>query len=140
MPNTRPLSPHLGIYRWRVNMLQSTLHRLTGLFLSLGALLVAWGLIAAATSGTAWDVFAGFCGSWIGMILLFLWTWSLLFHLCNGCYHLLHDMGRDFGPPRRDRTHAPVYWKTGVGVIAASIVLTVLVWIILLMRIGGGAA
>ena len=88
MPNSRPTSPHLGIYRWRVNMLQSTLHRLTGLFLCLGALLVAWGLVAAATSDAAWSRFVAFCGSWIGLVLLFLWTWSLLFHLVNGIQHL----------------------------------------------------
>lgn len=139
MPNTRPLSPHLGIYRWRVNMLQSTLHRLTGLFLSLGTLLVAWGLIAAASSGEAWNTFAAFSGSWIGLILTFAWTWALLFHLCNGIYHLLHDAGQNFGPPRRDRTHAPVYWKSGWIVIVISVVLTVLVWILLAVRMQGGA-
>ncbi|MEO6986820.1 MAG: succinate dehydrogenase, cytochrome b556 subunit [Paralcaligenes sp.] len=137
MPNTRPLSPHLGIYRWRVNMLQSTLHRLTGLFLCAGALLVAWGLIATATGETAWRVFAGFCASWFGVLLLVLWTWSLLFHLCNGIQHLVRDMGMNFGPPTRDRTHNPVYWSTGWMVIGVSVALTVLVWIILALRIGG---
>lgn len=140
MPNTRPLSPHLGIYRWRINMLQSTLHRLTGLFLCLGALLVTWGLIAAASSGEAWNIFAGFCASWIGLILLFLWTWSLLFHLCNGIQHLLRDTGRNFGPPTRDRTHDPVYWSSGWIVVVVSVALTVLVWILLILRVGGGAA
>lgn len=136
MPNTRPLSPHLGIYRWRVNMVQSTLHRLTGLFLCLGTLLVAWGLIAAATGETAWRVFAGFCSSWFGVLLLVLWTWSLSFHLCNGIQHLVRDMGMNFGPPTRDRTHNPVYWSTGWIVIGVSVALTVLVWIILILRIG----
>jgi succinate dehydrogenase / fumarate reductase cytochrome b subunit len=140
MSNTRPLSPHLGIYRWRVNMLQSTLHRLTGLFLCLGALLVTWGLVAAATSGAAWNAFAAFCGSWIGLILLFLWTWSLLFHLCNGIQHLIRDMGMNFGPPTRDRAHSPVYWSTGWIVIAVSVALAVLVWVLLILRLGGGAA
>ena len=140
MPNTRPLSPHLGIYRWRVNMLQSTLHRLTGLLLCLAALLVAWGLIAAASGGAAWSAFAAFGGSPVGMILLFLWTWALLFHLCNGIYHLLHDAGRGFGPANREREFAPVYWKAGWSVIALSVALTVLVWIFLVARIGGGAA
>ena len=140
MPNTRPLSPHLGIYRWRVNMLQSTLHRLTGLFLCLGALLVAWGLIAAASSGAAWNTFSTFCGSLVGQILLFLWTWSLLFHLCNGIQHLVRDAGRGFGPPRRDRSFAPSYWAAGWAVIAISVVLTVLVWILLVLRMAGGAA
>ncbi|MBP6726786.1 MAG: succinate dehydrogenase, cytochrome b556 subunit [Thauera sp.] len=139
MPNTRPLSPHVGIYRWRVNMLQSTLHRLTGLFLCLGALLVAWGLIAAATSEAAWNSFAGFCGSWFGVLLLVLWTWSLLFHLCNGIQHLLRDMGMNFGPPTRERAHSPVYWSTGWVVIGLSVALTVLVWGILILRSGGGS-
>ncbi len=138
MPNTRPLSPHLGIYRWRVNMLQSTLHRLTGLFLCLGALLVAWGLIAAATGEAVWQVFAGFCGSWFGILLLVLWTWSLSFHVCNGIQHLVRDMGMNFGPPTRDRTHNPVYWSTGWIVISVSVALTVLVWVILILRVGGG--
>lgn len=137
MSNTRPLSPHLGVYRWRVNMLQSTLHRLTGLFLCVGALLVAWGLIAAATGEATWQVFAEFCGSWFGVLLLVLWTWSLLFHLCNGIQHLVRDMGLNFGPPTRDRTHDPVYWSTGWIVIGVSVALTVLVWIILALRIGG---
>jgi len=140
MPNSRPTSPHLGIYRWRVNMLQSTLHRLTGLFLCLGTLLVTWGLIAAATSDAAWGAFATFCGSWIGLVLLFLWTWSLLFHLCNGIQHLMRDAGMNYGPPNRDRTHDPVYWPAGWGIVAISVALTVLVWIVLLMQMGGGAA
>ena len=140
MSNTRPLSPHLGIYRWRVNMLQSTLHRLTGLFLCLGALLVTWGLIAAADSQAAWNVFAGFWSSGIGLVLSFVWTWSLLFHLCNGIQHLLRDTGRNFGPPTRDRTHAPVYWSTGWFVIAISVTLTVLVWVLMVVRMHGAAA
>lgn len=137
MSNIRPLSPHLSVYRWRVNMLQSTLHRLTGLFLCLGALLVAWGLIAAGTGEETWRVFAGFCSSWFGVSLLVLWTWSLFFHLCNGIQHLVRDMGRNFGPPTRDRTHKPVYWSTGWLVIAVSVLLTVLVWTILALQARG---
>lgn len=139
MSHPRPLSPHLGIYRWRVNMLQSTLHRLTGLFLCLGALLVTWALIAAADGEAAWAVFAGFWGSATGLVLLFIWSWSLLFHLCNGVQHLVRDTGRNFGPPTRDRTRAPVYWRTGWFVIVVSVVLTVLVWALLIARLQGGA-
>ena len=140
MPTTRPMSPHLGIYRWRVNMLQSTLHRLTGLFLALGALLLLWGLVAAASNASTWAAFAAFCGSWIGLVLLFLWTWSVWFHLCNGIQHLVRDAGRNFGPARRDREFAPSYWSTGWIVIAISIVLTVLTWVLLILRLRGGAA
>lgn len=140
MPISRPMSPHLGIYRWRINMLQSTLHRLTGLFLCLGAMLVLWGLIAAADGPSAWHVFAGFWGSLIGKVLLFLWTWSLLFHLVNGIQHLLRDTGLYFGPPRRDREYNPSYWPAGWAIIAISVALTVLVWVLLMMHIGGVVA
>lgn len=139
MSNTRPLSPHLGIYRWRVNMLQSTLHRLTGLFLCLGALLVTWALIAA-TNDAAWSVFASFWSSWIGEALLFLWLWSLWFHLCNGIQHLARDVGRGYGPPQRDRAYAPSYWPMGWIILVVSVALTVLVWVLLALRIAGGAA
>lgn len=140
MPMTRPTSPHLGIYRWRVNMLQSTLHRLTGMFLCVGALLVAWALIAAAAGAGAWSVFAGFCASWIGQVLLFLWTLSLIYHLVNGIQHLLRDAGANFGPPRRDREFKPVYWSTGWMVIVVSVLLTVGVWVLLMMHVGGVSA
>lgn len=138
MAHSRPLSPHLQIYRWRINMLQSTLHRLTGLYLSAGALLVLWGIVAAATSAPAWDVFAGFCASWPGLVLLFLWSLALLFHLCNGLQHLVHDAAHNFGPPTRDRRFNPVYWATGWYVVAASLLLTVALWAWLLTRLGGG--
>lgn len=140
MPNSRPTSPHLGIYRWRVNMWQSTLHRLTGLFLCIGTVFVTWGLIAAASSGAAWSAFAGFSASWIGQILWFLWVWSLLFHLCNGFQHLMRDVGMNYGPANRDRTHNPVYWSGGWAIIAISVVLTIAVWLLLILRVAGGAA
>ncbi len=140
MAHPRPLSPHLSIYRWRVNMLQSTLHRLSGLLLCVGALLVAWALIAAASGPSAWAIFAGFWGSWFGLALLFIWTLALIFHLCNGIQHLVHDSARNFGPPTRDRRFNPVYWSTGWMVIGVSVALTVVIWGFLIARMGGASA
>ena len=141
MPHPRPLSPHLGIYRWRINMVQSSLHRLTGLFLSLGALVVTWGALAAASGAHAWALFAGFAGSWIGLVLWFLWIWALFFHLCNGIQHLFHSMAMDYGPQHiRDRTRNPSYWTTGWIVVGASSALTLLTWVLIAIRIAGGAA
>ena len=70
---------------------------------------------------------------------MMMWTWSLFFHLCNGVQHLLRDMGLNFGPPTRDRAHKPVYWATGWIVVGLSVALTVLVWLALLVRVGGAA-
>lgn len=141
MSNPRPLSPHLGIYRWRINMVQSSLHRVTGLFLSLGALVVTWAAIAAASGEHAWQIFAGFSASWIGFVLWFAWIWALFFHLCNGVQHLLHSMALDYGPQHiRDRTRNPSYWRSGWIVVAVSCALTLLVWVVLAIRIAGGPA
>lgn len=136
----RPTSPHLGIYRWRVNMWQSVLHRLTGLFLCVGSLLVAWGLIAAASGAEAWSTFAAVCASGIGVTLLIAWTWSLLFHLCNGIQHLFRDTGMGYDAAQRDHSRTPSYFATGWMVIAVSVALTALVWIGLFLRANGGAA
>jgi succinate dehydrogenase / fumarate reductase cytochrome b subunit len=136
----RPTSPHLGIYRWRVNMWQSVLHRLTGLFLCLGALLLAWGLISAATGAAAWATFTAFCGTGVGFIVLIAWTWALLFHLCNGIQHLFRDTGTGYDAAQRDHSRAPSYFATGWIVIAASVALTAVVWICLFVRASGGAA
>ncbi|MEO6967410.1 MAG: succinate dehydrogenase, cytochrome b556 subunit [Rhodanobacteraceae bacterium] len=132
MPHARPLSPHLGIYKWQITMVLSIVHRLTGLFLCLGALLVAWGLIALASSDSAWSAFTAFCASWIGIVLLILWTFSLFFHLCNGIRHLFWDAGAGF--------EKPTYHTSGWVVVIAAVALTLCVWIWMLAGAHGGAA
>ena len=68
----RPLSPHLQVYRWPVSMALSILHRVTGVGLGVGTLLLTWWLIAAASSDEAFDKAQWFMGSAIG-VLLFVW-------------------------------------------------------------------
>lgn len=134
----RPLSPHLGIYRWRINMVQSSLHRLTGLLLSAGALALSWGMLAAAAGDHAWQVFAHFCGSWAGLVLWFAWIWAMFFHLCNGIQHLLHSVAWDYGPQHmRDRTKHPSYWTSGWIIVAVSSLLTLATWAILTVQLAG---
>ena len=131
MPHARPTSPHLGIYKWQITMVLSILHRITGLFLCLGALLVAWGLIALASGDEAWMTFAGFCASWIGIVLLVGWTFSLFFHLCNGIRHLCWDAGAGFAKSE--------YQTSGWVVVIVSIALTIAAWLWLALSAGGAA-
>jgi len=116
----RPLSPHLGIYRWQVQMVTSVLHRATGVVLTVGALLVLWGLMALAAGPGAWSAFSAFTGSAIGLLLLLGWTWSLMFHLCNGVRHLLQDTGMGYAIPQFVRSS----WIA----VLASLVLTAAIW------------
>ncbi len=89
----RPLSPHLQIYKPQLTSILSISHRATGLALSVGTLLLVWWLLAAAAGPQAYAQAQGFFGSWLGILLLVGWAYSLFFHLCNGVRHLMWDTG-----------------------------------------------
>lgn len=127
--HARPLSPHLSVYRWQIQMVTSIVHRGTGLFLSVGLLLVAWVLIALASGPDAFANVTAFCRSWFGMLLLVGWTWSLAFHFLNGIRHLWQDLGVGYAV----KTFVTAGWVVTIG----SFVLTALVWACVLTR--GGA-
>lgn len=118
----RPLSPHLQVYKWPVSMALSISHRATGIGLSVGALLMTWWLVAAASSDSAFAAVQGFLGSWFGVFLLFCWAAALLLHLFQGIRHLAWDAGYGFD----NRS----YRVTGWGVLAATVVATLIVWIV----------
>src|SRR6185437_16375559 len=94
--HTRPLSPHLQIYRWPVTMMTSITHRATGVALAAGTVLLAWWLIAIATGPDAYDTVRMVARSPIGLIVIFGFIWSLAFHLLNGIRHLAWDVGLGF--------------------------------------------
>ncbi len=131
MPATaRPLSPFITVYRWQIQMVTSILHRITGVALALGTLVLVWALLALASGPSAYAQVMGFCASWIGVIMLLGWTWALSFHVLNGIRHLLQDIGLGFEIPQFVRNG----WLATIG----SFVLTVLVWTWVLMQ-GAGA-
>lgn len=130
MADTRPLSPHLQVYKWQVQMVSSILHRATGIALAVGSLVVVAGLIYLAAGEESFDHFRTVAGSPVGMVLLLGWSWALFYHLCNGIRHLVQDSGLGYGIPQFVRSS----WLS----VAGSIVLTVLVWAYVLTS--GGAA
>lgn len=123
-PRTRPLSPHLQIYRWQGTMLMSILHRLTGAGLYFGMALVVLWLGAAALSPPAFDLVNAVAGSWPGQIVLLGFTWALIHHALGGLRHFVWDLGYGFGAPARDL----LAW----GTIALSALLTAAVWALVL--------
>ncbi|HXS79174.1 MAG TPA: succinate dehydrogenase, cytochrome b556 subunit [Gammaproteobacteria bacterium] len=95
----RPLSPY-WIYRWEITMWLSSLHRITGLLLSVGAVALAVWLIALATGGEAFGTVSRVYGSGWFKPLLVGWTFCFFFHLANGVRHLTWDAGYGFDPKR----------------------------------------
>ena len=118
----RPLSPHLQICRPQLTSVLSIVHRMTGVGLTLGAVLVVWWLLAAATGPEYFAIVDGLLTSWIGYLVLLGSTWALAYHLLNGIRHLAWDMGYGFELETVDRS--------GIAVLVGSGVLTILLWLI----------
>ncbi|MGE0701983.1 MAG: succinate dehydrogenase, cytochrome b556 subunit [Hyphomicrobiaceae bacterium] len=92
----RPLSPHLQIYSPLINMVMSILHRITGVALYVGTLLLAWWLIAAATGPQYFAFVNGLLSSPLGLVVMLGYTWVLMHHMIGGIRHLIWDTGRGF--------------------------------------------
>ena len=125
----RPLSPHMQVYRPQLTSMMSILHRITGVALAVGTLLLVCWLVAAASSAVAFADLQDFLGSIIGRLILFGWTFALFYHLCNGMRHLAWDTGWGFD--------LPTAYMTGRIVIGAAVVLTILSWVAAYLVTGG---
>ena len=118
----RPMSPHLGVYRLQLSMVLSGLYRISGIAISLGTLLLVWWLVAAASGPKPFGLVQDVVANPFGMIVLFGWTLALVFHTVGGLRHLAWDAGYGFAKD--------VYNRTGPIVIAVSVLLTLLIWVI----------
>ncbi|MFZ5789487.1 MAG: succinate dehydrogenase, cytochrome b556 subunit [Pseudomonadota bacterium] len=118
--NDRPLSPHLQIYRPQITSVLSILHRITGMALAAGSLLLVYWLIAAAAGAEAFATAQALIGSVPGRLLLFGWSFALFFHLANGIRHLFWDMGLGF--------ELKTVTLSGWTVVIASFLLTLVAW------------
>jgi len=101
--NERPLSPHLQVYRLPLTALVSITHRATGVFLSLGLILLVLFLMAVAQGPGAFEVAQGWLNSLLGKLFLWGWIYALLFHLVHGLRHLIWDTGHGFERDSLDR-------------------------------------
>jgi succinate dehydrogenase / fumarate reductase cytochrome b subunit len=113
----RPLSPHLQIYRPTLQMTLSALHRISGIALTLGCVIVVIWLFAAATSPEFFATVERLMTSWIGNLILFGSAVTLWYHALNGLRHLAWDAGWGF--------ELETVNKTGKAVLVGVAVLTV---------------
>ncbi len=117
----RPLSPHLQVYRPMLTMMMSIAHRITGVALYAGTLLLAWYLIAAASGEQAFATAAWFLNSPLGLLILFGFTWALFHHLLGGIRHFIWDAGFGMDHPERE--------ILAQATLGGAILLTILVWV-----------
>jgi succinate dehydrogenase / fumarate reductase, cytochrome b subunit len=118
---SRPLSPHLTIWRWGPHMVVSILHRATGTALSIAGLAVlTWWLMALAQGPDAYATFEKVAHGPIGIVVLVGLTWSFFQHLLSGVRHLVMDTGAAF--------ELGVNKTSAILTIVGSVVLTALLW------------
>lgn len=120
--HNRPLSPHLQVYKPQLTSVLSISHRATGMALAAGTVLLVWWLLAAAAGPEAFETAQGFMGSWFSLLVLFGFTYALMYHLCNGIRHLFWDAGYGF--------ELETVYSSGWMVVGGSVVLTLVAWII----------
>lgn len=125
----RPLSPHLQIYRPQLTSVLSISHRASGIFLSVAAIALVWWLAALASGPEAFATAQGVLGSWPVLLILFVATGAMAYHLCNGIRHLMWDSGRGFD--------LETVYRTGRITVGVAVALTLLIWILALTA--GGA-
>jgi len=119
---SRPLSPHLSIYRWPLTMTLSMLHRGTGVALSVGLIALAAWLQSIAAGEASYQTIMGWMDTLIGRALLLGWSFAFFFHLANGIRHLFWDAGLGF-----ELHHANV---SAWFVVVASIGMTGTYWLL----------
>jgi succinate dehydrogenase / fumarate reductase cytochrome b subunit len=118
----RPLSPHLQVYRPQLTSVLSIFHRITGMVLVFGLVILTWWLIAAATGPEAFGVIQALLGSWFGLLVMFGVSFALFYHLCNGVRHLIWDTGR--------LLEIEGVYRSGWIMLGSAIGLTVVAWAI----------
>lgn len=118
----RPLSPHLTVYRPQLTSMTSILTRITGNALLVGALLIVWWFLAAATSPAYFATVDGILTSWFGDLVMSLSVLGLWYHALAGIRHLIWDQGFALDVPTAE--------KLGIACLAGSVVLTLITLLI----------
>ena len=119
--NNRPISPHLSIYKPQITSILSISHRISGVFQSLGLLVIVLLLLLLFLGESSHEFFMLFINSLIGKAFLFFYVLSLCYHLFNGIRHIIWDIG--FGFEIRN-----VYYS-GILVILFSVTLALYIFV-----------
>jgi succinate dehydrogenase / fumarate reductase cytochrome b subunit len=128
---SRPLSPHLGVYKFMYTMALSIFHRITGVALSAGLLLLAYWLMALAGGEDSYERAYRWMSHWTVQVLLAGWLFAFVYHLCNGIRHLTWDAG--YGLEKHEARRSAT-----VTVLATLVIFAALAYLTFAVRNGIG--
>ncbi len=115
-----PLSPHLSIYKFKLSLLMSIAHRITGGVLYFSMLIFLFFLVSLSSGASAYELFSSIIGSWIGKLVILGITWAVFHHMLGGLRHFLWDMVKGFEVKTVD--------KLATITLLGGIVLTIIYW------------
>ena len=124
MARERPISPHLHVYKPQITSVLSIFHRITGVALTFGLILLVVWIFTLSLGEKYFEYFSIFTKSWFGLLILFGFTFALNYHFCNGIRHLFWDAGYGY--------EIETVYKSGLAVLVVSCSLTILIWYLVL--------
>ena len=95
-PTNRPLSPHLQVYKLPLTGLISISHRIAGVFLSMGLVLVVYVLFGIAGGTKDFTQMQALLNWPLFIVIYWGFVYALCFHLVHGIRHLVWDVGVSF--------------------------------------------
>ena len=126
MSRQRPLSPHLQIYKPQLTSILSILHRVTGVTLSMGSIILVSWIVALTLGEETYVIFTKIINHWFSHLVLMGFTFGIFYHLSNGIRHLFWDAGYGYGLKEA--------YISGSAVIFSSLTLTVITWLLIYLK------
>ena len=120
----RPLSPHVTIHRRVQTAVLSIIHRITGFGLSIGSILIVICIFFIAMGEKYFNIIYFFLGTFLGRVILLIWSFAIFYHLINGIRYLFWSFG--FG------IHLKNIYISGYIVLILSIFVTIILWLLAL--------
>lgn len=122
--DARPMSPHLGVWRWHVTMAASILTRASAIALYAAALIAAWWAVALAMGPGAYDIFLALAGSWFGKLAMLGIALAFFYHLAAGVRHLIFDSGNGLSVKFANQSA----WGCIVFAVVMTLVVAIVAW------------
>ena len=120
MIDNRPLSPHLSIHKKVLTAVFSIFHRLTGIFLTIGSLLLVFWFLFISIGENFYNYFQIISSNFIFKVILFFWTLALFYHLFNGIRYLFWSFSLGM--------ELKTVYLSGYIIALLTIISTIIVW------------
>ena len=122
MVDNRPLSPHLSIHKKVLTALFSIFHRITGIGLSIGSVLLSIWFLLISLGPNYFIYFEIISKNILFKFILLVWTIGIFYHMYNGFRKLYWSFGIGMD--------LVTVYRSGYLVLFLTLFSTILVWIL----------